>query len=105
MLCVRFSCGHEVTVDGMASLTAMGTNCPRCRDREKRRDPAEEIRDAWKLLACDGIAHFFPILFAELVTDARSRARDKTKEPWQLAGVSDACEAAWIAIHTARSIP
>ncbi len=99
-------CGHAHEVHGYERLKEVGGICPQCGSAAKNdtRSHAEQIREEWKKLACEITRVHFPAMFATLENDARSRARDHGKEAWRLAGVPDACEAAWVAAHVARSI-
>lgn len=94
-------CSHTFDVEGFDKLQVFGTACPSCAAISAK-SPADLVRDEWKRLACEVIAHHYPDPFRTLELDARSRARDHAKQAWQLVGVPDACEAAGVAIHRAR---
>jgi hypothetical protein len=67
------------------------------------RTTSQQIREAWKAAACIAVCAMWPDPYRALCDDARSRART-SREEWQLAGVSDACEAAGIALWGLQAV-
>lgn len=99
---VEYKCGHHATAPNYSAMTERFVECPECAKPPRTEDlTAEEIRDAWKELACRFAAHWAPETYARLVADARSRARTE-KPDHQLQGVPDACEALGINVHAYR---
>lgn len=103
-------CGHEDQFASFADLRAAeDRTCHTCAVASKadpKPDPAAWVRDEWKRLACVGIARFWPDLYAPLVVGAQERRRFAggaavagEKPDHQLAGVADACEAAWLSLY------
>lgn len=93
-------CDHEQTIaDFDALLSFSTTQCPACEGSARRdvSDPAEWRRREWKKLACRLVAALWPAPYAAMVSAAAARARTE-KEDVDLSGVSDACEAVWIAV-------
>lgn len=90
-------CGHPWS-GSLAELQDVPAACPRCA-KGTRIDPAALVRDAWKKWSCDAARRLFPDSYEELVSGARARARTD-KPDHQLGGVSDACDAAGVLIHT-----
>jgi hypothetical protein len=104
-------CGHAQSFASFADLKRSTGICATCAVPVKTADPANWVRDEWKRIACQGIQRFWPELYASLVAAARGRRRAKPGEAaptevpdHQVAGIADACEAAWIAVH-ALSVP
>lgn len=97
---VRFEgCTHVTPVADYGALMAFTIPvCPQCgaATRAKRIDP-DWRRGEWKRLACRLVAAHWPEPYAALVASARASARVE-HEDHELAGVSDACEAVWIAL-------
>lgn len=96
-------CDHRQRFANYESLTlSTATSCPDCAARPAPRwDRAAEVRAGWKRAACRWVAHCWPDDYARLVEGARARSK-VAKEPWELAGVADACEAVGIAVHGLR---
>jgi len=91
-------CEHVQDVpvaDGTVGLNRSRT-CMAC--RVPVMDDAQWVRDQWKALACEIVCHFWPLEYAELVVDAKSRARTERPDH-QIAGVADACEAMGVLLH------
>lgn len=104
-------CGHAQSFASFVDLKRSTGTCATCAVPVKTVDPADWVRDEWKRIACQGIQRSWPDLYAPLVATARGRRRAKPGEAapteipdHQVAGIADACEAAWIAVH-ALSVP
>jgi hypothetical protein len=97
---VEYRCGHKATAPDYEALAESFADCAQCATppRSEHRS-AEEIRDAWKELACKVAHHWWPDNYDKIVQDARSRARAFDKPDHQLQGVPDACEAAGISVY------
>jgi hypothetical protein len=96
---VRYRCGHKATFDKYDALTTRGGECQECqRALRPAMTRAEAVTDAWKLRACQGIKEHWPEEYERIVSAARKRAKTN-KADHRLAGVPDACEAAWVALH------
>lgn len=93
-------CEHRQRIDPTQHVS--DTSCRVCdRDRKAAEKPQARwqwVSAEWKRLACRLVAAHWPGVFAEVVADARGRARTE-KAPHELVGVPDAAEAAWIAVH------
>jgi hypothetical protein len=105
VLCVVWEgCGHKSDVGSFERLLRFSARtCPVCLTERSAPRPltdAEERSDRWKRVACDGVRRHWPDTYVALIADARSRSR-VVKEDHRLAGVSDACEALWIAAAAA----
>lgn len=102
-LMALYRCGHLGRISDVEDVFtgALAPQCPQCSHVPKGLDPAEYRRDRYKAWAVEAVRRLDPGAWAVLVADARSRAtkEDKeTRDPHKLAGVSDACEAALIAV-------
>jgi len=94
-------CGCAFTAPDLVAIMDKPDACPSCAGAPPvdGGDIAKLVRAAWKSWACEIVHRLHPEPYSRLVTDARSRART-AKDDHQLSGVSDACEAFGIAIHT-----
>ena len=90
-------CGHELVCPDFAALHDAPHQCAVCTGPQ-RELAADEVRDAWKKLACDFVEWIWPNQFEAIVADASSRAKT-LKPPHQYAGVADVCEAICIGLH------
>lgn len=91
-------CDHKTRATTYEAMTAaVERGCAAC---AKPQVPAtaDEVRDAWKRLACEIVEHFFPDAYRALVHEAAAAAKS-VKPDWQYAGVADACEAFGIALQ------
>lgn len=86
---VTFGCGHTQQVERRLLLGVR--SCAQCGDSKP-----VDMGEAWKELACALVAHHFPEQYGPFVALARKRSR-KDKPDHKLEGVSDGCEAVWIA--------
>lgn len=94
-------CGHRRLFDPARARSA-DTMCRQCGHRDtKPLSRAEVVTAEWKATACRLVRARWPELYAELVADARERARTPRADH-ELSGVADACEAAFIAVHGVR---
>lgn len=92
---VRFSCGHVETVE--REILLAGCRCTTCPKPQR-----SDVGAAWKRLACALVEHHFSERYAQLVEPARRRARTPRSDH-ELEGISDACEAVWIAASALTS--
>lgn len=93
-----WACGHTARTSKPLTSTA----CPRCTKGFKPVDPAARRRELHKLRSYALARHYWPAEVERIEAAARGRARSKKGEPGhRLVGVSDACEAAVIALHEA----
>lgn len=94
-------CGHKTVVEGgLEQLKAFPhRRCPECHLTPLTERPSDPNwrREAWKYLACELMKAHWPTWYEATARETRDRARDKDKPDHQLAGLADACEAAWIA--------
>lgn len=97
---VRYACGHAVKVSGglPAVQARVARPCLECQDPRRVPDSLDWKTDEWKRIACALTAAHWPAPYEVLVTAARARARTNPPDH-RLAGVHDACEAAWVAVH------
>ncbi len=95
-----YSCRHEIVLKTFSDVQKAPKTCPQCTNKTvaAQSDPAKEIRDSWKRLACQVVKEHFPVQYEDLLVPAREAARKKNSLDHQLLGVSDACEALCIAI-------
>ena len=89
-------CAHVHVADNYEDMIEI-VNCPECAKPPK---PVtyDEIRDAWKRICCEWVAHFWPDEYVRIVAQAKKTARTE-KPDHQLVGVADACEAVGVAVH------
>lgn len=93
-------CGHTEDGGSLERLQASPpVRCARCVASTRApapADPAEWRRQQWKKLAVELVARHWPEPYERFVIPARRRARTE-KPDHELEGVSDGCEAVWIA--------
>lgn len=94
-------CGHTWTAPSLDALFRKPIDCPVC---TRATSTGDDIAAAWKAIAVDGALERWGEAFADLVSRARKRAKPTTPTH-RLVGVSDACEAAWIAWHVHATHP
>jgi len=93
-------CEHTVRCQDFAALQAAPHQCAACA-APQRDATADEVRAAWKKLACDFVEWLWPEQYQAIVADASSRAKT-VKRPHEYLGVSDVCEAICIGVHGRR---
>lgn len=94
-------CGHRTAVSFGGISSFPHRRCPTCSEIPLRRpgtDDKEWKRQAWKALACTLVGRHWPAEYSTLLYQARSAAR-VSHQDHEFAGVADACEAVWIAVH------
>lgn len=97
-------CGHKTPLP-LDRLGSPPPACPTCTPKPRKLTRAEAVRDDHKRRACAGVRSVWPEPYQRLVDAARERARSKGQPDHRLAGVSDACEAVWTAVHLVQHGP
>lgn len=91
-------CDHDYEAKDYETLTRV-SECPTCMaGTVAHPNRGEWVRDRWKQTACQVVEHFWPRVYADVVTAAQRTAKS-TKPDHRYAGVSDACEAACMLLH------